>query len=187
MCTWKKKRATKRRYDSTAEMYDARYCEEQEAKYAIAFESLSLNLNKIVLDVGCGSGLLFRHVACSAGAVVGVDISHGLLLQARRRAKTFGNVHLVQADADHLPFADALSDAVFAFTVLQNMPKPSVTLREINRVVKEEGFLVITALKKAISLESFGKFLNAANLSVLSLRDDDSIQCVVVVAVKGRK
>ena len=56
--------------------------------------------------------------------VVGVDISRKLLLKAKEQAKSFRNVLVLQADADHLPFQDAFFDIVFAFTVLQNMPKP---------------------------------------------------------------
>ncbi|MEJ2079969.1 MAG: methyltransferase domain-containing protein, partial [Acidobacteriota bacterium] len=93
--------------------------------------SLLLHLpevNSTVLDVGCGTGLFFSHIATEAQTVVGVDISRLLLLQAKERVRDFPSVLLVQADADHLPFRDACFNVVLAFTVLQNMPKPSETL-----------------------------------------------------------
>ena len=70
---------------------------------------------KAVLDVGCGSGLFFKEVAAQAEMVVGVDVSHKLLLKAKKNAKVFQNTFVLQADADHLPFKNGFFDAVFCF------------------------------------------------------------------------
>ena len=182
MNKWKQKRSVMRRYDLTAEMYDVRYSEEQEAKYKAALANL--NVAGAVLDVGCGSGLLFSHVATQAEAVVGVDVSGKLLLQAKERAKNFCNVHVVQADADHLPFKNSYFDVVFAFTVLQNMPKPVETLNEIKRAARHDGSIVVTGLKKAFSSEAFRALLQQAGLRVVSLKDDDMLKCHVAVSVQ---
>jgi ubiquinone/menaquinone biosynthesis C-methylase UbiE len=181
---WQQKRRVMQRYDVTAEMYDVRYAEEQEAKYKAALAGL--NVAGAVLDVGCGTGLLFSHVAAQAETVVGVDVSRKLLLQARERAKNFRNAHLVQADADHLPFKSECFAVVFAFTVLQNMPKPAETLTEIKRTAKQHGgAIVVTGLKKAFSLEAFGALLRQAGLRVVSLKDDAVLKCHVAVSVRS--
>jgi len=178
---WKQKRSVMQRYAVTAEMYDVRYAEEQEAKYKAALANL--NVAGAVLDVGCGTGLLFSHVATQAEAVVGVDVSGKLLLQAKERAENF-NVHLVQADADHLPFKNSYFDMVFAFTVLQNMPKPAETLNELKRTAKHDGSIVVTGLKKAFSSEAFRALLQQAGLRVVSLKDDDMLKCHVAISVQ---
>ena len=185
MNAWKQKRSVMRRYDLTAHLYDVRYAEEQEAKYKVALEDLSVTRNSVVLDVGCGTGLLFSYIAAEAKLVVGVDVSKQLLLQAWKRAGNFRSVHLVQADADHLPFRDACFSAVFAFTVLQNMPKPSETLVEIGRTARRDAFILITGLKKAFSFEAFGELLQQAGLRAVSLKDDDALRCYVAVSVKS--
>ena len=182
--TWDQKRKLIRRYDLTAKMYDVRYAEEQELKYKTALKRLKAIRNSNVLDVGCGTGLLFKHVAAEAKTVVGVDISGKLLLQAKESARDFRNVHLVQADADHMPFKDNHFSVVFAFTVLQNMPKPLETLNEIKRVAKLEASIVVTGLKKAFSLEAFGMLLQSAGLKLVSLEDADALKCFVAVAVR---
>jgi ubiquinone/menaquinone biosynthesis C-methylase UbiE len=166
-------------------MYDQRYCEEQEAKYNAVLNDLKVQHGDVVLDVGCGTGLFFPHIAEKAGVVVGLDISRELLLQAKERAKKQENVFVVLADADYLPFADAIFDLVFAFTVIQNMPKPLETLKEIKRVTKEGASIVLTGLKKAIPLEVFGELLSEAEMQVVSLKDDASLQCYVVVCVQS--
>ena len=170
-----------RRYDLTAQLYDVRYAEEQELKYKTALERLNIARNSKVLDVGCGTGLLFSHVATEAQTVVGVDISGKLLRQAKKHARDFRSVHLVQADADYLPFRNACFNIVFAFTVLQNMPKPLETLSEIKRNATRDAPVVVTGLKKAFPLEAFQALLQDAGLRVVSLADADALKCYVAV------
>jgi ubiquinone/menaquinone biosynthesis C-methylase UbiE len=181
--TWKQKRRVMRRYDLTALLYNVRYAEEQEAKYRIALENL--RVAGTILDVGCGTGLLFPHVATKAEKVVGVDVSKQLLLQARKRAEKFRSVQLVQADADHLPFRNAYFTVVFAFTVLQNMPKPFETLMEIKHIAKRDALIVITGLKKKFSLEAFEELLRQAGLRVVLLKDNDDVKCYVAVSLQS--
>jgi malonyl-CoA O-methyltransferase len=179
---WKQKRSVMQRYDVTAQMYDARYAEEQEAKYNAAVANV--NVAGAVLDVGCGTGLLFSHVAAQAEMAMGVDVSGKLLLQAKERTKNLVNAHFVQADADHLPFRNEHFAVVFAFTVLQNMPKPAETLTELKRAAKRNGAIVVTGLKKAFSLEAFEALLQQAGLRVVSLKDDEVLKCYVAVSVQ---
>jgi ubiquinone/menaquinone biosynthesis C-methylase UbiE len=176
-----------RRYNLTAQMYDARYCEEQESKYKAALESLSVSRGSLILDVGCGSGLFFGQVVDKANVVVGVDVSRGLLLLAKERSKIYPSVYLVLADADHLPFKQDVFSHVFAFTVLQNMPNPAKTLEEFKLVAKREAPIVVTGLKAAVSLEGFGAYLEKAGLQVVSLRDEDALRCYVVISVQRQK
>jgi ubiquinone/menaquinone biosynthesis C-methylase UbiE len=178
---WSQKRTTMRRYDLTAKMYEMRYAEEQAAKYKAALESLNIKPDSKILDVGCGTGLLFSHVAAEAKTVVGVDVSIKLLRQAKKRAQEFRNVHLVQADADHMPFKNNHFNIVFAFTVLQNLPKPLETLREIKLNAQQTASIVVTGLKKVFSLEAFQELLRDAGLQVVSLKDDAPLKCYVAV------
>jgi ubiquinone/menaquinone biosynthesis C-methylase UbiE len=177
---WKDKRKVMQQYDLTAQMYDELYAEEQKAKYETALQNVAVS-STTVLDVGCGSGLFYREVASQASVVVGVDISRKLLMQAKVQADFFGNVFVLQADADHLPFQDGFFDAVFAFTVLQNMPKPAETLIELKRVTGQKGRLVVTALKKAFALHTFMDLVELAGFRVVSFVDDEALKCYVSV------
>jgi ubiquinone/menaquinone biosynthesis C-methylase UbiE len=177
---WKDKSKVMQRYDLTAEMYDERYAQEQKAKYRIALKNIKI-AGGAVLDVGCGSGLLFSSVADQTDIVVGVDISLKLLLRAKEQARAFQNVFILQADADHLPFNEAFFVAIFAFTVLQNMPKPFDTLNELKRVAKLDGRIVVTGLKKAFSLNKFMNVLETTRLKMVSFVDDEDLKCYVAV------
>ncbi len=180
---WKHKRSVKRRYDSTADMYDRRYADEQERKYQATLEDVSAR--GIILDVGCGTGLFFRRLQHKVEEVVGIDLSGKLLRRARDRAKTFGNVSLVQADADHLPFTDRKFNAVFAFTVIQNLPKPLETLKEIYRVAQNSSSIIVTGLKKSFSLENLEQLLKDADLRLIVVKNDEKLACYVIETLKG--
>ncbi|MCW4009855.1 MAG: methyltransferase domain-containing protein [Candidatus Bathyarchaeota archaeon] len=182
--SWRQKRSVMRRYDLTAQMYDERYLEEQEAKYKAALEDLNLRPTAAVLDLGCGTGLFFSYVADKVAMVVGVDASRKLLALARDRAKALGNVYVVLADADHLPFRRGFFGFAFAFTVLQNMPKPAETLKHLVEASAEDARFVLTGLKAAVSLEQFGAFLEAAGLQAVSLRNNDALRCHVVRCIQ---
>jgi ubiquinone/menaquinone biosynthesis C-methylase UbiE len=177
---WSDKRKVMQRYDLTAEMYDERYSDEQKRKYRKALKNVNVD-DAVVLDVGCGSGLFFNQVASKAQMVLGLDVSRKLLLKAKGEAKTFGNVFVLQADADNLPFRDGFFDATFAFTVLQNIPKPTKTLHEIIRVTKLEGRVVVTGLKKAFPLHQFMHILEKSGLKLVAFIDDEAVNCYVAV------
>ncbi len=125
MSGWSKKRAIIRRYDVTAHLYDMRYAEEQSAKIDAALKTAKIARNGMALDVGCGTGLLFKHVAGKTKALIGLDISRKTLQQAKTRAKDYSNVHLILADADYMPLRRNTFSNVFALTLVQNTPNPA--------------------------------------------------------------
>ena len=180
MTGWKDKRIVMRRYNLTAEMYEGRYAKEQKSKYVAALENVVV-ADEVVLDVGCGSGLFFREIAAQAKMIIGLDISRKLLLQAKHHAAAFGNVFVLQADADYLPFGEGVFDLVFAFTVLQNMPDPSATLKELKSVAKTAGKIVVTGLKRFFSLTAFMDFLEASGLTLVTFVDREDLKCYVSV------
>ena len=181
MSGWRQKRKVMHRYDLTAEMYDARYKDEQEAKYEAVLRCVSIG-QAAVLDVGCGTGLFFDHTAERAEMVVGVDLAKKMLLQANERSQRFGNVYVVRADADYLPFKPGYFGAVFAFTVLQNVPKPSHALLEITRAAKPGACVVVTALKKSLSRQAFEGLLESAGLHPSNIICRDPLRCYLAIS-----
>lgn len=180
---WNQKRKTIRSYDCIAETYNDRYADEQEAKYRAALENVKPSGN--ILDVGCGTGIFFKHVANRAKILIGIDSSKKLLFEAMKNTPKKHNIHLVQADADHLPFNEGLFNAIFAFTVLQNMPKPVETLNELNRVAKTGAKVIFTGLKKVFSVTSLHRILNKTGLHLISIIADDSLKCHVLITLKS--
>jgi ubiquinone/menaquinone biosynthesis C-methylase UbiE len=173
-----------RRYDLTAHLYDMRYVTEQTAKYEAALESLKTERLGRVLDVGCGTGLLFAHIANIAELIVGLDISRKTLLEAKQSKTGFPNVHLVQADCDWLPFQTGVFDHIFAVTLIQNAPKPVDTLNEIKRVMTKRAVVVVTGLKRVFQLNRFRKLLHGVGLNVEVMKDEDNLKGYVAICAK---
>jgi ubiquinone/menaquinone biosynthesis C-methylase UbiE len=183
MNKWDKKRGLMHRYDLTARIYEMQYAEEQIAKIEAALEGLKIEKHSLVLDAGCGTGLLFGYVTDKAETTVGLDISRKILLQAKKRAKNFHSINLILADADNMPLNENIFSHVFGITLIQNMPNPAKTLKEITRVAKEDAAIVVTGMKKAFTLEEFEELLHDAGFNVIALKDE-GLKCYVTVCTK---
>jgi len=171
-----RKRELKRRYDRTAYIYDRRYREIQREKY----KTVLANVTRVdrILDLGCGTGMLLSPLKRRARLVVGIDMSAEMLRAAKKRA---AGAPLLLADADHLPFADGSFDMVVSVTLLQNMPDPGKTVRELARVLRSDGKAIITSLKHKHSPEQLAAWTDAADLEPLKIGeipDSEDIICV---------
>ena len=77
-------------------------------------------------------------------AVTAIDLSPRMLQKAQRRADKLGvDVELREMDAQHLGFADQGFDTVFATFVFCSVPDPVLGLRELRRVCKPDGRLLL--------------------------------------------
>jgi SAM-dependent methyltransferase len=94
----------------------------------------------LVLDVGCGSGLVTRDIArLTKGTVIGMDGSAYLLAVARQILSNHQNVILCLGDAQKLPFLMNTFDLVTCNLVLMWADDPQEVVREMARVVKPNG------------------------------------------------
>lgn len=97
--------------------------------------------NRLVLEVGCGSGRP-ASVAASFGAeVVAVDLSESVRT-AHSLSKFYPMLHVVQGDAYSLPFKPCF-DFVYSVGVIQHLPAPDLAIRSISKVVPPGHRLVI--------------------------------------------
>ena len=96
-----------------------------------------------VLDLAAGTASSSASLARSGAQVVAADFSPGMLAEGRRRHGHLANLSFVEADAMNLPFADAEFDAVTMSYGLRNVQDPKQALRELLRVTKPGGRLVI--------------------------------------------
>lgn len=102
-----------------------------------AIGDLRVPTGSLVLDVATGTGDFLREAQSQGMRAIGADLSLGMLEAAR------GGVVTVQADASALPFATASVDAVSCGYALRNFTDLAGALREVARVVRPGGRLVI--------------------------------------------
>ena len=101
-------------------------------------EALDLQPGERVLDLAAGTATSAAALARSGATVVGCDFSLGMLREGRGKG-----VPLVAGDALQLPFADAAFDAVTISFGLRNVADTSQALRELLRVTRPGGRLLV--------------------------------------------
>ena len=103
----------------------------------------------IVLELGCGTGVISRSIAARpgfAGSVVGSDYSAQLVEAAQRFARAEGVGDLVRFDVEDAQATRQPSntyDAVILHTVVSHLPEPAWAVREAARVAKPGGVVVV--------------------------------------------
>ncbi len=99
-----------------------------------------LAAGKTVLEIGCGSGMGLPYLGETARTVVGGDYTMGLLREARMQLP---GAHLVQMDAQHVPFGDASLDVVLMLEMIYYVPDQDAAFAECRRVLKKDGTLMV--------------------------------------------
>jgi ubiquinone/menaquinone biosynthesis C-methylase UbiE len=113
-------------------------------------ELLDLSLGHSVLDVGCGNGTflaLLGRVVGAQGRAVGVEYAPAFVAEARSRIASEGLddcVTVVEGNAYGLPFDDNSFDAARCERVLMHLDDPVAAIREMHRVVRPGGRVVVT-------------------------------------------
>lgn len=171
-------------YDSSASTYDGLYGEEQGAKHLRGIGMTPSVEDAVVLDAGCGSGLLAEKLADTARLVVGLDFSKAMLKIARSRLRG-GAVELVRGDVENLPFRGGVFDRVFMFTVLQNTPNPSAALKEAYRVLKGDGYLTASFLKKSFVKTSAERLLDLCGFGKMRYSGEGVMDHIYVCSKKS--
>jgi 2-polyprenyl-6-hydroxyphenyl methylase / 3-demethylubiquinone-9 3-methyltransferase len=101
---------------------------------------------RLVLDAGCGGGLVARELAAAGATVVGLDRSLGSLGVARRAAGE--RFKAMQGRLERLPFADGAFDVVVAADVLEHVPDLPAAVAELARVLAPGGRLVFDTINR---------------------------------------
>lgn len=133
---------------STAEVGSRQYFDEvEQRKYFIephipGFAQHARWRGRRVLEVGCGLGTDAVNFARAGADYTGVDLSEASLALARRRFEVFGLtgrffVANGEEVASHLP--DETFDLVYSFGVIHHTPHPAEVVRQIRRLVRDDG------------------------------------------------
>ena len=137
-----------------------------------------------VLDIAGGTGdlaLAFAPKVGPTGQVVHTDINEAMLREGRDRLLNAGvSLPTLVCDAEHLPFADAHFDLVTVAFGLRNMTHKDNALREMNRVLKPGGKLLVLEFSKVAKplekIYDWYSFKVLPRLGKLVANDDSSYQ-----------
>ncbi len=131
-------------YDLWSKFYDHTFKPIVIQRQREAIAQLRLRPGDRVLDLGVGTGMSLGFFPNNIH-LVGLDLSGGMLRQARKKVRKNGHSHvdLVQGDALRPPFADQSFDHAFISHVISVVPRPRELLRQVARLVKPNGRVVI--------------------------------------------
>lgn len=129
-----------------------------------------------MLEIGPGIGhhaLPTAEVLGPGGRLDAVDVQPEMLEDLARRAERRGlaNIVAAEADAQRLPYPDATFDGAYLITVLGEVPSPEAALRELARVVKQDGRIVLGELFLDPDYVSPGKLRELARAAGLAFRE----------------
>lgn len=104
---------------------------------------------KLILEVGCGGGLMAEEYARQGARVVGIDLSLPSLRVARAHGVSGGlAIEYVGSQAEHLPFPDAAFDAVVTADTLEHVDDLRRVVAEAARVLKPNGCFVYDTINR---------------------------------------
>jgi len=110
--------------------------------YSFMYERISeVVKDKEVLEIATGPGLLAKHVASSAKMMIATDYSSGMINEAKKGSYP-DNLTFSVADAHNLPYMNKSFDVIIIANALHVMPDPEKALKEIDRVLKDDGILI---------------------------------------------
>jgi len=131
-------------FSTRAATWDTKFGDDLPA-YSAAIAQARIPPGGVVIDVGCGTGRALpalRQAVGSHGTVIAVDLTPEMLRQARVKGRA-AHAALILADAQHLPFASASADAVFAAGLITHIPDTQAGLRQLARVTRPGGLLIL--------------------------------------------
>lgn len=132
---------------STQSYYDrfsSTYEDHRHQGYHRMIDELELELvrrygsGRDVFEAGCGTGLLLKEASAVARSAVGLDLSRGMLGQARARG-----LRVVQGSLTDVPMPSSSFDLVYSMKVLAHVPPIAAALAELARLVRPGGHLLL--------------------------------------------
>jgi phosphatidylethanolamine/phosphatidyl-N-methylethanolamine N-methyltransferase len=131
-------------YEKLANVYDLTFGPALHPGRLVALERMVIKPGDRVLEVGVGTGINLPLYPRNC-RVTGIDLSSSMLVKARERVMQKGlpNVRLHEMDAANLTFPDELFDIVYAPYVISVVPDPVRVVREMRRVCRTGGKIVI--------------------------------------------
>ena len=121
-------------------------------RYAVA---LPLANGKDVLDIACGEGYGAAFLAMTAKSVIGVDIDEVSVRHAAAQYPAM-NLSFRVGSASQIPLADASVDVITSFETIEHLAEHELMIREMARVLRPHGQLVISSPNKLVYSDARG-------------------------------
>ena len=141
----KHKEAVQRQFTKTAEAFAKLAVRDAPEVVTEKVEFARPQATDLALDVACGPGVFVLALAPRVRFARGIDLTDEILRQARafQQERQVDNVCFERGEAEQLPYPDAAFDLVTCQLSFHHMPRPELALKEMLRVMKPEGRMLI--------------------------------------------
>ena len=102
-----------------------------------------IDSSDMVLECACGTGAITKYISPKCKFIYATDFSNGMLKQTAKKCKIFSNVKIQKADILNLEFKNQTFDKVVAGNVIHLLTAPDKALKELERVTKPGGKIII--------------------------------------------
>lgn len=190
-------------YDLVETVYNGRVYKNLGKRIAKEMEA-----GDVVLECACGTGAISRHIAPTCKLLIATDFSGGMLRQAAKNCRNYDNVRIRRADMMKLKCRDNRFNKVVAGNVIHLLEKPEDAVRELERVCRPGGRIIIPTyinasegtneravrlfeaagvnFKRQFDMESYQKFFkDAGDKNVEYDVIDGRMPCAVAIITKG--
>ncbi len=171
------KEANKKFFNLWAKTYDwgiSKFWLYSLQKKAVSYLKLKNNLK--ILDVGCGTGdsLVLLNRLNPNIDLYGLDISEEMLKKARKKLNEKGVLKL--GDVENTSFKSNFFDFVITTEAFHHFPNPDLALKEIYRVLKKNGKLVLTDITfKSKLIKRLFKFLEPGHVKIYTGKEFEEL------------
>jgi ubiquinone/menaquinone biosynthesis C-methylase UbiE len=164
---------TKQEFARQAEGFSASPATTDRQQARRLVEAIGADAKGLVLDVACGPGIVTVELAAIAREVVALDLTPQMLAKARERCEQAGRVNVTfkEGSAAELPFPDNCFDAVVTRLSFHHFEDPRRVLREVTRVVKVGGTVVVADVTSSEDAEK-----SALQNAIERLRDPSHVR-----------
>ena len=161
----------------------------------------------IVLECACGTGAISKCIAPKCRQLIATDLSIGMLKQAKRNCRNYRNVTVKRADMTQLKCRNDRFDKVIAGNVIHLLPDPYAAVKELERVCKSGGKIIIPTyinasegvnskavrlleilgadFKRQFDIQSYREFFEKAGYHNVNIHIvDGRMPCAVAVIIK---
>ena len=161
----------------------------------LLLDLLSPGPGELILDAGCGTGIFTLDILSHGSQVVGLDISLPMLMRAREKLGGYP-FQMVLGDLLKLPFQENIFDKVLSVTALEFIEDVKGVVKELFRVTKKRGCVVVATLnslspwasrRKAEAKRKHTLFEKAVFRSPDELRSLTPLEGVVRTAIHFQK
>ena len=134
-----KKEEIKAFFDNWAPNWDADMIRKEDI-ISLILDNAHIKEGKHVLDVACGTGVLFEDYMRRGASVIGIDLSSEMVKVAKSK---YPNIQVICGDVEEVEFED-MFDVIHIYNAFPHFPSPFNLIKHLSQFVKSDGYLAIS-------------------------------------------